>query len=122
MWKMKLPTEDQEQAALVQWMTLKRIRFFAIPNGGARHIAEAVKFKRCGVIRGVPDLMVPVPSGSYHGLFLELKRQRGGRLTPEQVEWLAFLRSQDYWADFAHGFEEARNIIITYLGLAPDEH
>jgi VRR-NUC domain len=111
----EMPTEAQEQAALVRWMTLKRIRFFAIPNDGKRTIAEGARFKRCGMIRGVPDLCIPIPSGSYHGCFIELKRRKGGRLSPEQVEWLAFLRSQNYYADFAFGFEEAKNIIEAYL-------
>jgi hypothetical protein len=114
-----VPTEDQDQAALARWMTLQRIKFFAIPNGGSRHIAEAVKLKRCGVQRGIPDLCIPIPSGSYHGLFLELKRERGGKVSFEQVEWLRFLREQGYYAEIAYGFEEAKKIVTEYLAMTP---
>lgn len=111
-------TEDQEQEALCAWMTLKKIKFFAIPNGGSRHVAEAVKLKRCGVKRGVPDLCIPIPSGSYHGLFLELKRVSGGKVTAEQVDWLQFLRLQGYYAEIAYGFDEAKQIVTDYLACS----
>jgi hypothetical protein len=100
-------------------MTKQGIRFFAIPNGGTRNMAEAVKLKRCGVIPGVPDLMIPIPSGLYHGLFLELKREKGGRVSDAQLYWLTFLREQGYYADVGNGFEEAKKIVINYLALTP---
>ena len=110
-----IPTEDQEQAKLCTWMTRSGIRFFAIPNGGSRNLAEAVKLKRCGVQRGVPDLAIPIPSGSYHGLYIELKRVSGGKVSEYQVDWLKFLREQGYYAEIAYGFEEAKKIVADYL-------
>jgi VRR-NUC domain len=110
-----IPTEDQEQAKLCTWMTQNGIRFFAIPNGGHRNKLEAFKFKRCGVQPGIPDLCIPIPSKSYHGLYIELKRISGGKLSDVQIEWLTFLRLKGYYADVAYGFEEAKKIIISYL-------
>lgn len=115
--KISYPSEDQEQAKLCTWLTLKKIRFFAIPNGGFRNYAEASKFKRCGVQPGVPDIMVPIPSGSYHGLFLELKRVKGGHASDYQIEWLTYLRTQGFYADLAYGADEAIEIITKYLAL-----
>lgn len=112
-----IPTEDQEQIKLASWLTSQGIRFYAIPNGGKRGMLEAVKLKRMGVISGVPDLCIPIPSGSYHGLYIELKRQSGGRASLSQVHWLEFLREKGYWADIANGFEEARDIVLHYLAL-----
>lgn len=112
-------TEDQEQAKLSAWMSKEGIKHFAIPNGGMRNMIEAVKLKRCGVMPGVPDIMVPIPSGSYHGLFLELKRIKGGRVSQSQLHWLTLLRDFGYYADIAYGFDEARDIIIKYLALMP---
>ncbi len=100
-------------------MERQGIRFFAIPNGGSRNMKEAVKLKRCGVQAGIPDLCIPIPSGSYHGLFLELKREKGGRVSDSQVYWLTFLREQGYYADIGNGFEEARRIVMDYLALTP---
>lgn len=114
-----IPTEDQDQAKLCTWMTRSGIRFFAIPNGGTRNLKEAIKFKRCGVQAGIPDLMVPISSGSFHGLFLELKRVKGGRVSDAQVFWLQYLREQGYYADVAYGFDEAQQIIMNYLALTP---
>jgi hypothetical protein len=113
-----IPTEDQEQAKLCTWMTRTGIIFFAIPNGGQRNLVEAVKFKRCGVQPGVPDLCIPIPSGSYHGLFLELKRTQGGKVSDAQLYWLRFLRSQGYFADVAYGAEDGIKIVSEYLALS----
>jgi VRR-NUC domain len=112
-----IPTEDEEQTKLAIWLTKQAIRFYAIPNGGRRSLREAIKLKRTGVSPGVPDICVPIPSGGYHGLYIELKRQRGGRVSNEQTRWLQFLRDKGYWADVAFGFEEAKDIVIHYLAL-----
>lgn len=112
-----VPKEDQEQAKLCTWMTKKGIWFFAVPNGGSRVLAEAVKLKRCGVKPGVPDLVVPIPSGSYHGLFLELKRVKGSKVSDAQILWLDFLRRKGYYADIAYGADEGIDIVTKYLAL-----
>ncbi|MFI5405448.1 MAG: VRR-NUC domain-containing protein [Nitrososphaerales archaeon] len=98
-------------------MTNQGIRFYAIPNGGKRNLMEAIKFKRMGTMSGVPDLCIPIPSGSYHGLYLELKRVKGGKVSENQKYWLEFLREKGYQAFVANGFEEAKEIILYYLSL-----
>jgi hypothetical protein len=114
-----IPTEDHEQAHLATWLTKQGIRFFAIPNGGSRHLLEALKLKRCGVQRGVPDICVPIPSGSYHGLFIELKRVSGSKVSDEQAEWINYLNKMGYYAKIAYGFIEAKAIVEYYLALTP---
>jgi hypothetical protein len=112
-----IPSEDQEQIKLATWLTKQGIRFYAIPNGGKRNLLEAVKFKRMGTMPGVPDLCIPIPSGSYHGLYIELKREKGGRVSESQSEWLAFLREKGYYAQVAKGFEEAKEMIEHYFSF-----
>lgn len=112
-----IPSEDQEQIKLATWLTMQGIRFYAIPNGGKRNLFEALKLKRMGVVAGVPDLCIPVPSGGYHGLYIELKREKGGKVSTNQSEWLAFLSGKGYYAQVARGFEEAKEIVTHYLGL-----
>ena len=114
-----IPTEEQDQIKLATWLSLKGIKFFAIPNGGKRNYREAVKLKRQGVAPGVPDLMIPSPRGSYCGLFIELKRVKGGKLSIDQRNWLQYLREQNYWADCAAGFDQAKEIVLHYMSLAP---
>ena len=95
--KRLLPKEGQEQATLMSWAGMQSCVYpelgllFHIPNGGSRSKAEAGRFKAEGVKAGVPDLFLPVPRGEYHGLFIELKRRQGGRVSDEQKDWLLTL-------------------------------
>lgn len=111
------PLEDYEQIRLATWLTGQGIRFYAIPNGGKRNLVEALKFKRSGVQPGVPDVCIPIPSGSYHGLYIELKRVIGGKVSQPQSEWLAFLREKGYYAEVAKGFDEAKEMVLHYFSL-----
>jgi len=49
-------------------------------------IGAAVKAKKSGVMRGVPDLFAP-----EWNLYIEMKRQKGGALSPEQKDWHQYL-------------------------------
>jgi hypothetical protein len=87
----------------------------AIPNGGMRSKAMAGKLKAEGVRAGVPDLFLPVSVGSYHGLWLEMKTRTGGRLSPEQVSWIAHLRLQGYRVECCPGAAHGVRAISEYL-------
>ncbi len=83
----RLPTEHEEQRAFVSWFRKSGdVRIFAIPNGGFRGKNQAMKLKAEGVSAGVPDLFIP-----EMGLWVEMKRRKGGRIDPEQREWAAYL-------------------------------
>lgn len=115
------PTEHDEQAALFQWASLMEGRYpplklmFAVPNGGARNIVTAARLKAEGVKRGVPDVILAAPSRGYHALFIELKKKRGGRVSPEQAEWKNQLQVQGYRVEICAGFEAAKQTIMEYL-------
>jgi len=117
------PLESAEQSALFQWATLMEHRapelrkLYAIPNGGLRNKRVAVRLTAEGVRRGVPDTCLPVARKGYHGLYIELKRRMGGRLEPEQEDWIEFLAEQGYKAVVCRGFDEARAVIENYLGI-----
>ncbi len=115
--KKAVPLEDQEQIALADWLRTQKIKFYAIPNGGYRYALEALKFKRMGAMAGVPDICIPIPSGVYHGLYIELKRRIGGVISDNQQSWLEFLNETGYYARVAYGFDEAREIVLSYLAL-----
>jgi len=118
---MSIPTEHQEQVALMQWVALSKARFpalnnlAAVPNGGVRHIAVARKLKAEGVSKGYPDILLDYPSGIYHGLRIELKRQKGSYPTPEQKEWLERLNNAGFKAVVCKGWVEAKEVIEAYL-------
>jgi hypothetical protein len=122
--KTKLPrpvaSEAHEQRSLIQWAALASVMeprlklLMAIPNGAARP-GSVGSLVAQGLRAGVPDLFLPTPSGKFHGLWLELKRRSGGRLSREQKEWIERLRHQGYAAEVAKGWEEGKDIILSYL-------
>ena len=113
----KPPSEHAEQATLVQWFKMAHpdLRVFAIPNGGKRGKMEAMRLRLEGVCSGVPDLMIPTPRSQHHGLFVEMKRTKGGSVSKEQKDWIAYLQAQGYQAIVCRGFEEAKMEIECYL-------
>lgn len=108
-----IPTEAEEQIALFEWARLQTGRFpelallYHVPNGGSRNKIEAARLRAQGVKSGVPDLCLPVARGASHGLYIELKRQRGGRISEEQVRWINGLLKQGYAAAICKGWQEA---------------
>lgn len=121
MAKELIPTETQEQIALLQWAELNRIRhpeldlLFHIPNGGKRSAKESAIFKSMGVKRGVPDLCLPVSRNGYHGLYIEMKRIKGGAASPPQVRWARDLERQGYAVALCRGWREAVEVLEEYL-------
>lgn len=88
---------------------------YHIPNGGKRGKAEAIRFKAEGVKSGVPDICLPVARLGYHGLYIELKRRKGGKVSEEQNEWIGALNGQGYAAVVCRGWESAKEFIMAYL-------
>jgi len=70
----------------------KRSLLFAIPNGGKRDQRTASSLKMEGVLSGVPDIFFAFPTRSAYGLFIEMKRRKGGRVDPEQKKIMKALR------------------------------
>lgn len=113
---MESPTEHQIQCAVIDFCALKGIPIFAIPNGGDRHVAVAVKLKKEGVKSGVPDLFIPVIRPKYGGMFLEMKR-KGGKLSDVQKFWLNQLEEEGYRVKVAFSVDEAIKAIEDYTAL-----
>ncbi len=94
---------------------------FAIPNAGGfsggfkANVVRVANLRREGVRPGVPDLMLAMPVGEWHGLFIEMKRARGGVTSPEQKAFIANLRAVGYLAGVCKGFDEARAAVEAYL-------
>ncbi|MCL2775039.1 MAG: VRR-NUC domain-containing protein [Oscillospiraceae bacterium] len=127
-------SEHDDQVTLFRWAYYSTGKYpelkllAAIPNGGKRDGRTGAILKAEGVKPGIPDIILPVARGGYHGLFIELKRAdlrpskekimsdyRKGGLSIYQSEWLNALRTQGYQAGPAYGFEDAKNIILDYL-------
>lgn len=115
------PTESQEQQALFRWAAYNRGRhpelrlMYHIPNEGKRPTPTGARMRSEGLRKGVPDICLPVPRGPYHGLYIEMKRVKGSRVSNEQKQWLRDLTDQGYMAVICNGFEAARGVISNYL-------
>lgn len=115
--------EHEHQSALFQWAAYNTTRYpelemlFAVPNGTRTTPGVARKMVEEGVRKGVPDICLPVASGEYHGLFIEMKIP-GAYARPEQKHWIEQLQMQGYFATVCHGWEEAAQLIEHYLQLS----
>ena len=114
--------EHEEQVNLIKWWSLVHKQFgisehllFAIPNGGQRNIIVASKLKAEGVRPGVPDLFLAVPKKDYHGLFIEMKKPKGGRVSDSQKEMIDDLNQLNYLSVVCKGWNEAKAAIEQYL-------
>jgi hypothetical protein len=105
-------SEHQEQCLLIEWMELQfpSVRIFAIPNGSYKGIQARVKAKKEGLRSGVPDVMIP-----KWKLFIEMKRRKGGVLSPTQKDWISYLEESGYSVIVAKGFDDAKVQIIQFL-------
>ena len=113
----RIPTEHEEQRELVKWFrqTHRGVRIYAIPNGGQRSLAAAARLKVEGVSAGVPDLHVPAWK-----LWIEMKRIKGGVVSAEQKDWIAYLESVDHWCIVGKGADDAKAKITAFFNQQKD--
>ena len=114
-------SESSQQKALFCWAALNIKQYpelkwlTAIPSGGNRDAITGARMKAEGLKRGIPDILLAVRKNAWASLWIELKVASGGKVSPEQTEWIAHLLSQGYCAIVCKGYEEARDTIIKYL-------
>lgn len=103
------------------WNTYPQYRklLFHVPNENDRadsNIIQGAIRKSLGVVSGVADLMLLVPSGRYHGLCIEMKDEKG-RQKPAQAEWQAIVEAQGYKYIICRSLEQFKITIKEYLCL-----
>ena len=105
-------SESDEQIGFLQWWDYQfpSVRIFHIPNGGKRDIKTAKKLKAEGVRPGVPDLFSP-----EWRLWIEMKRQKGGRLSADQRDWISYLESIGDTVLVGYGAEDASRKVLEWL-------
>ena len=104
-----MESEHLQQVRLVAWFrkTYPGVRVFAIPNGGGRSASQGAALKAEGVQAGVPDLFVPAWL-----LWVEMKREAGGVVSPVQKDWISYLESIGHRVIVGNGFEDAKRQIL----------
>lgn len=114
-------TEKQIQNALFRWANdEKTLRAYPelvllhhIPNETKDPVDRKQKLQG-GMKPGVPDVCLPVPRGTYHGLYIELKTP-SGKPSDEQKWWHDQLVKQGYFALVVYGLDGAIDAIEWYL-------
>lgn len=113
-------TEAEEQQAVIDWAKINEIAhpelkwLHHIPNGGRRDKREAVKLRRQGVKAGVSDLFLPYPCNGYHGLYIEMKSEKG-RLSKNQAEFLEDMAEYGFKTAVCYNAAAAISQIIDYI-------
>lgn len=123
--KAHLPTEHAEAVCLFRMVRLHQaqypdlLAFTAVPHGGLRHKAVAAKLRAEGVSPGYPDFLLDVPRQGFHGLRIELKRQKAppSAVSSEQHEWHDRLRAHGYRVEVCRGWESAWDVLCDYLSI-----
>lgn len=84
---------------------------------------QAVRAKRQGNKRGVPDICLAWPANNYHGLFIEMKRPENkilgvkkGYPSKDQKNMIVQLNKLGYMACIAWGADDAMRILREYVG------
>ncbi len=123
--KAAIPTENQEQRALVKWLSLHPIArdyYCKNNNEGKRTEAQGWNLKLMGLRAGVSDLALFWPTKTHHGLWLEVKRNMSYPPSAKksdtwlaQIEWIERMRGVGYAGHFCYGWEDGKRIIEEYL-------
>jgi len=123
--------EEEVQKGVVKYLKIKYpfAKYCASLGGIRTSYKQAVKAKATGYVKGFPDLQICVPmergvseeggaiggGGVYHGLFLEIKKDKKSYPTKEQKEWIAYLNEQGYCARVTKGLDESIEVIDNYF-------
>ena len=123
------PLERDEHNRVISWAKLMvstgqepRLRFLRSGFEGLRlTMGVRMQVKRQTVSVGFPDLFLAVPVWGlkhYCGLFVELKRLKGGTVSAEQAIMIGDLQSLGYKAIVCRGADHAISEIKRYLGIS----
>ncbi len=104
-----MESEHLQQVRLVSWFKRQwpSVRIFAIPNGGGRSASQGASLRAEGVTPGLPDLFVPAWL-----LWVEMKRESGGVVSPVQRDWIDYLEGIGHRVIVGRGFEDAKRQIL----------
>lgn len=108
-----VPLEKEEQQKFVKWLKANKIKHWA--NGLGVKLDYDVKYmaslRSQGHYKGIADMTVLLPKG--RAIFIEMKRIKGGVVSPEQKKWLKDLQDLGYPAKVCYGADEAIEFVKT---------
>lgn len=125
-------SESEIQQACLRWFKLQYPRLasegmlFHIANEGVRIGAMGGRLQREGLVRGVADLCLAVPSHGFHALYIEMKRPKtifhaATYQSPEQKTWQRNVEKYGNKYVVCHSLEEFMEIVKEYLNASSHE-
>lgn len=119
-------SESASQTSCVRWFRTVFSRYvkhlFSIPNGAiiGGHVTKkgfpvmAAILKGEGMTEGVADLMLALPRGGFHGMFIEMKTPVGS-LSPDQRDFLELMASVGYAVAVFKSQNDFENDVTAYM-------
>lgn len=89
--------------------------------GDVFSVKRRVAMIKSGYRAGTPDIMIFEARGAYHGLFIELKRTKGGRVTPAQRTFHEKATLRGYHCVVARGWAQAACEAQRYLNIQEEK-
>lgn len=116
------PLEDAECIKFSQWLTLNKIPHCHIANesrsGSRSAMIRGAKLKRMGQSKGVWDYEIYIPIKGITGTVdcyeickVEMKRQKGGVVSPEQKQWQKIYEKAGIECKICKGADDAIDYI-----------
>ena len=109
-----IPLEIHEQIAVIDYLQIlkesgKIVLYTALPNNTYTDSwTQKKKMTLEGVRKGYPDICVVGPRSMF---FIEMKRLKGGVVSPHQKEWIEAINAVGISARVCKGFDEAKEFI-----------
>lgn len=112
-----IPRETDEQAVLADWLRLRGVGFFSVPNGavlgGRNKWGLVAKLRKEGWLPGAPDLvLIPLAPATCQPVCIELKRRKDGKLRKSQEAVLPMLEQAGWVVIIAAGAQDAIDRLV----------
>jgi len=105
--KTEVPSEAFECELFAGWLEERGYLFSHLSqNTFTRSWAVKAKLKRAGVRKGVPDYIICLKN-KPRLCFIEMKRVKGGKQSPDQVRWIKAINQTGNVARVCEGFSQA---------------
>jgi len=94
---------------------------FHIPNGfkisgtPTQRRARGARWKREGLLPGVPDLFLPVARDGWHGLFIEVKEPVNGKLSKVQRDFIEDVKPYGFLTIVVDNAQDGIDLVREYL-------
>ena len=110
---MKKLTEEAIHIGIIDLLRLTAapgVLYFHPANGGLRNKREAAKFKRMGVLPGIADIVIIIPTGWV--VFVEVKTPKGS-VSEYQQGFKKFCEDHEYPYTVVHSISEAEKYFLS---------